>query len=165
MASVGNDTWIVSPPFNATSPALRLAGVELFVTVSGAKSDAQHDVHALLPTFVDMATSTASHNAVAQNDRIGGLRSLRAYLRLMDQDQSQHWDNRGHFFAAAAEAMRRILVENARRKKRIKRGGNLTRKELPEFSIVAPQIHEDLIALDASLKVCTLPPTIRISFP
>jgi RNA polymerase sigma factor (TIGR02999 family) len=74
-----------------------------------------------------------------------------AYLRLVDQDKSQHWDNRGHFFAAAAEAMRRILVESARRKTRIKHGGNMTRKELPEFSIVAPQIHEDLIALDTSL--------------
>src|SRR5262249_28013994 len=46
-----------------------------------------------------------------------------AYVRLVDVDQAQHWTGRGHFFAAAAEAMRRILVENARRKKRQKRGG------------------------------------------
>src|SRR5688572_16909092 len=46
-----------------------------------------------------------------------------AYLRLVDVDQAQHWDSRGHFFAAAAEAMRRILIENARRKKQLKRGG------------------------------------------
>src|SRR5881397_3901339 len=47
-----------------------------------------------------------------------------AYLRLVDVDQEQHWDSRGHFFAAAAEAMRRILVEKARRKKRLRRGGD-----------------------------------------
>ena len=47
-----------------------------------------------------------------------------AYLRLVDVDQVQHWNSRGHFFAAAAEAMRRILVENARRKRRLKRGGD-----------------------------------------
>jgi hypothetical protein len=54
-----------------------------------------------------------------------------AYLRLTGGQPDQHWDNRGHFFAAAAEAMRRILVENARRKKRLKRGGDRTRRELP----------------------------------
>ena len=48
-----------------------------------------------------------------------------AYLRLVDADKAQHWDSRGHFFAAVAEAMRRILVENARRKSRQKRGGGI----------------------------------------
>src|SRR5262244_1007283 len=47
-----------------------------------------------------------------------------AYLRLVDVEKAQHWDSRGHFFAAAAEAMRRILVENVRRKKSKKRGGD-----------------------------------------
>jgi RNA polymerase sigma factor (TIGR02999 family) len=74
-----------------------------------------------------------------------------AYLRLVDVEHAQHWDNRGHFFAAAAEAMRRILVENARRKKRVKRGGELTRRELSDVPVIAPEIHEDLIALDAAL--------------
>jgi RNA polymerase sigma factor (TIGR02999 family) len=55
-----------------------------------------------------------------------------AYLRLVDVDQAQSWDSRGHFFAAAAEAMRRILVEQARRKKSLKRGGHLKRVELDE---------------------------------
>src|SRR6266566_4863980 len=53
-----------------------------------------------------------------------------AYLRLVEGAQKQSWDNRGHFFAAAAEAMRRILVEQARRKARWKRGGELRRLEL-----------------------------------
>ena len=55
-----------------------------------------------------------------------------AYIRLVDVDGAQHWDSRGHFFAAAAEAMRRILVEQARRKARLKRGGELVRHELHE---------------------------------
>src|SRR6516165_7840734 len=55
-----------------------------------------------------------------------------AYLRLVDGDPDQNWDSRGHFFAACAEAMRRILVENARRKKSLKRGGPLKRVELDE---------------------------------
>lgn len=74
-----------------------------------------------------------------------------AYLRLVDVEQAQRWDSRGHFFAAAAEAMRRILVENARRKNRVKRGGDLKRRELSDVPVVAPAIHEDLIALDAAL--------------
>src|SRR6476659_5371429 len=53
-----------------------------------------------------------------------------AYLRLVGKDDDQPWDNRGHFFAAAAEAMRRILVEQARRKKSAKAGGQLRRVEL-----------------------------------
>ena len=55
-----------------------------------------------------------------------------AYLRLVDVDKVQRWDSRGHFFAAAAEAMRRILVENARRKKSLKRGGHRQRVDLDE---------------------------------
>lgn len=61
------------------------------------------------------------------------------------------FDNRGHFFAAAAEAMRRILVESARSKKRHKRGGELNRQELNEAAVVAPEVHEDLVALDGAL--------------
>lgn len=61
------------------------------------------------------------------------------------------FDYRGHFFAAAAEAMRRILVESARSKNRQKRGGELTRRELDEVPVVAPEIHEDLVALDSAL--------------
>src|SRR6187402_3199304 len=58
-----------------------------------------------------------------------------AYLRLVDVEQSQHWKSRGHFFAAAAEAMRRILVESAKRKQSLKRGGQLQRVDLDEDRI------------------------------
>ena len=71
-----------------------------------------------------------------------------AYSRLVDVDQAQHWENRGHFFAAAAEAMRRSMVENARRKRRLKLVGEFQQVELADDSVVTPQIHEDLIALD-----------------
>ena len=58
-----------------------------------------------------------------------------AYLRLVDVEKAQHWNSRGHFFAAAAEAMRRILVERARRKRRIKHGGRHREVEFPEAAI------------------------------
>src|ERR671919_2752281 len=53
-----------------------------------------------------------------------------AYLKLVDTDKAQHWNSRGHFFGAAAEAMRRILVEHARRKQELKHGGGLNRVDL-----------------------------------
>jgi RNA polymerase sigma factor (TIGR02999 family) len=75
-----------------------------------------------------------------------------AYLRLVDVQQVQHWDSRRHFFGAAAEAMRRILVEKARRKRRLKRGGDLNRVLLDdvEIEVEIPQL--DLIALDEALE-------------
>lgn len=74
-----------------------------------------------------------------------------AYLRLVGSETPVSWDSRGHFFAAAAEAMRRILVDGARRRKRQKRGGDLARVEIDEAEIAAPEIHEDLLALDEAL--------------
>src|SRR5262244_1345608 len=76
-----------------------------------------------------------------------------AYLRLVGDPSGHDWDSRGHFFAAAAEAMRRILVENARRKGRRKRGGDLTRCNLDAVAeqVVAPETREDLLALDEAL--------------
>ena len=74
-----------------------------------------------------------------------------AYLRLVDAGRAQHWDSRGHFFAAAAEAMRRILVENARRKRSLKRGGGLVRHDLDEVQLAVPELGDDLLALDEAL--------------
>jgi RNA polymerase sigma factor (TIGR02999 family) len=74
-----------------------------------------------------------------------------AYLRLVDTDKDQQWNSRGHFFAAAAEAMRRILVEQARRKKCAKAGGQVHRVELPDELLAAPSRDVDLIALDEAL--------------
>lgn len=75
-----------------------------------------------------------------------------AYLRLVDVDKAQHWNSRGHFFAAAAEAIRRILVDQARRKNARKRGGHQVRKPLDEIDIVAPEAADDLLALDEALS-------------
>jgi RNA polymerase sigma factor (TIGR02999 family) len=73
-----------------------------------------------------------------------------AYLRLVGNDHPQ-WENRGHFFGAAAEAMRRILVEAARRKGRIKHGGGRERYELNEADCIALPQSVDLLALDEAL--------------
>jgi RNA polymerase sigma factor (TIGR02999 family) len=74
------------------------------------------------------------------------------YLRLVDVNQAQRWNSRGHFFGAAAEAMRRILVDNARKKQSLKRGGGQARQPLDEAEIVAPVPGEDVVALDEALK-------------
>jgi RNA polymerase sigma factor (TIGR02999 family) len=74
-----------------------------------------------------------------------------AYLRLVDVEKAQHWDSRGHFFAAAAEAMRRILVENVRRKKSKKHGGQAERIPLDQIEIALPPPDDDLLALDEAL--------------
>jgi RNA polymerase sigma factor (TIGR02999 family) len=74
-----------------------------------------------------------------------------AYLRLVDEKEAQDWDSRGHFFAAAAEAMRRILVENARRKGSRKRGGGRARADFDVSQLAAPELREDLLALDEAL--------------
>ena len=74
-----------------------------------------------------------------------------AYLRLAGADAPQHWNSRKHFFAAAAEAMRRILVENARRKRRLKHGGGRQRQEVHADLVAAPQPDEAILAVDAAL--------------
>jgi RNA polymerase sigma factor (TIGR02999 family) len=76
-----------------------------------------------------------------------------AYLRLVDIGQAQHWNSRGHFFAAAAEAMRRILVDSARRKHAEKRGGKGNRIDLDAVEAVTSAPPEGLLALDEALEV------------
>jgi RNA polymerase sigma factor (TIGR02999 family) len=75
-----------------------------------------------------------------------------AYLRLVDADQVQHWNSRGHFFAAAAEAMRRILIESARRKGRLKHGRGRRRADLDSDCLVSAAPSLDLLALDEALS-------------
>jgi len=75
-----------------------------------------------------------------------------AYLRLVDVEHQQRWNSRGHFFAAAAEAMRRILIENARRKKRLKHGGELQRVGIEDVEIASEAPAEDLLALDDAMS-------------
>jgi len=75
-----------------------------------------------------------------------------AYIRLVDVDNASHWDSRGHFFAAAAEAMRRILVERARKKTRQKRGGMTQCVDLDENQLVTKTTPEQLLAVDEALS-------------
>ena len=77
-----------------------------------------------------------------------------AYMRLVGSD-GQGWENHRHFFAAAAEAMRRILVENARRRTSAKHGGNLNRQDIATAKLVAPSECHNLIALDKALDELT----------
>jgi RNA polymerase sigma factor (TIGR02999 family) len=74
-----------------------------------------------------------------------------AYLRLVDVAEAQHWNSRGHFFAAAAEAMRRILVETARHKRSLKAGGDRVRTDLEHIEPVTAGGVDDLLALDEAL--------------
>jgi RNA polymerase sigma factor (TIGR02999 family) len=75
-----------------------------------------------------------------------------AYLRLVDGNNARCWNSRGHFFAAAAQAMRRILVENARRKQCIKHGGDLDRVDIVLADMPTSMSSDDLIALDEALE-------------
>jgi RNA polymerase sigma factor (TIGR02999 family) len=75
-----------------------------------------------------------------------------AYLRLVDVEKAQHWNSRGHFFAAAAEAMRRILVDNARRKQSKKRGGDRARLDLDQVAVATSERVDDVLDIDAALE-------------
>jgi RNA polymerase sigma factor (TIGR02999 family) len=86
-----------------------------------------------------------------------------AYLRLVDGAENRRWDSRGHFFAAAAEAMRRILIENVRRRRSIKRGGGRARQELVADVAAAPESMDEDSLLDlndALVKLATTEPEL-----
>lgn len=75
-----------------------------------------------------------------------------AWLRLVDVEEAQHWDSRGHFFAAAAEAMRRILVDNVIRKKALKRGGDCQQVDIANVEPAVAPPRDDLLALNDALN-------------
>jgi RNA polymerase sigma factor (TIGR02999 family) len=75
-----------------------------------------------------------------------------AYVRLVGGANPEQWNSRGHFFAAAAVAIRRILIDNARRKRSLKRGGQFARRELDELPLPLPEPREDVLALDEALR-------------
>jgi RNA polymerase sigma factor (TIGR02999 family) len=122
---------------------------------------AQGDPHAaeqLLPLVYDELRKLAAER-MAQ-ERPGQTLQATAlvhevYLRLVDVPKAPHWDSRGHFFAAAAEAMRRILIDRARRRQSQKRGGEMRRVDLDAGALLAaPEDHaaDDLLALDDALR-------------
>jgi RNA polymerase sigma factor (TIGR02999 family) len=108
----------------------------------------------LLPLVYDELRKLAAHK-LAQEKPGQTLQATalvhEAYLRLVDVAQPQRWDSRRHFFAAAAEAMRRILIENVRRKKRGKHGGGRQRFDLDDVPIISAEPSENLLELDEAL--------------
>lgn len=110
----------------------------------------------LLPLVYDelrkLAAAKLTHEKPGQTLQATAL-VHEAYMRLVDVDKAQHWNSRGHFFGAAAEAMRRILVDSARRKRSAKGGGQLDRVDLDQDRITAPNRSIDLIALDEALDL------------
>ncbi len=108
----------------------------------------------LLPLVYDelraLAAQRLAHETPGQTLQATAL-VHEAYLRLVDQDQAQQWNSRGHFFAAAAEAMRRILVERARHKQSLKAGGDRQRQELADIAAPATGPDLDLLALHEAL--------------
>jgi len=107
----------------------------------------------LLPLIYEelrlLAAQKLSHESPGQTLQATAL-VHEAYIRLVG-DETRTWENRGHFFAAAAEAMRRILVENARRKKRLKRSGDRQDADHPGFDVASDSSIDDLLALDEAL--------------
>ena len=108
----------------------------------------------LLPLVYDelrkLAAQKMAHEKIGQTLQATAL-VHEAYLRLVDVDKAQHWKSRGHFFAAAAEAMRRILVERARSKGRVKRGGGTQRLDLDERFLVTDDRVDELLAVHEAL--------------
>ena len=109
----------------------------------------------LLPLIYDalrrLAAEMLSHEKPGQTLPATAL-VHEAYIRLVDTEQVQHWHSRGHFFAAAAEAMRRILVDSARRKQRIQHGGQRQRINLDEANLAVQPRPDDLLALHEALE-------------
>src|SRR6266576_2294552 len=99
-----------------------------------------------------LAARKLSHESPGQTLQATGL-VHEAYLRLVDVEKAQHWNSRGHFFAAAAEAIRRILVENVRRKRGVKHGGGLQRVNLDEAVSCAPKPTNNLPTLNNALDL------------
>lgn len=114
----------------------------------------RHAAGELLPLIYDelrkLAAQKLAHESSGQTLQATAL-VHEAYVRLVNDGDAERWDSRGHFFAAAAEAMRRILIENARRKLRIKHGGEFDRVELADVIATTHDRPERLLELDAAL--------------
>jgi RNA polymerase sigma factor (TIGR02999 family) len=108
----------------------------------------------LLPlVYNELRKLAAAKMATERNDHTLAPTALvhEAYLRLVGDDPGDLWDGRGHFFAAAAEAMRRILINHARDRNRVKRGGTFKRINLDDIDVAIETPDEELLALDQAL--------------
>jgi RNA polymerase sigma factor (TIGR02999 family) len=122
--------------------------------LSAIEQGEPHAAEQLLPLVYDELRRLAAHK-LAQEGPGQTLQATalvhEAYLRLVDVEQAQHFNSRGHFFAACAEAMRRILIDQARRKHSRKRGGSRQRIDLDGVAIATPDNKDDVLALDEAL--------------
>jgi RNA polymerase sigma factor (TIGR02999 family) len=122
--------------------------------LSGIEAGDPHAAAQLLPLVYDELRQLAAHR-LAQEKPGQTLQATalvhEAYLRLVGGETSQQWNSRGHFFAAAAEATRRILVERARYKQRLNTGGGCRRQELPDVELAVAGPRLDLLALHEAL--------------
>jgi RNA polymerase sigma factor (TIGR02999 family) len=123
--------------------------------LSAIEQGEAHAAEQLLPLVYDELRELAARK-LAQEQPGQTLQATalvhEAYVRLVDVQKAQHWNSRGHFFGAAAEAMRRILVEQARRKRTLKGGGRLQRVELADIDPVIAGPTLDIIALNEALE-------------
>jgi RNA polymerase sigma factor (TIGR02999 family) len=123
--------------------------------LSQIESGDQHASEELLPLVYDelrkLAASRMAHERADHTLQATAL-VHEAYMRLVDVEMVKKWDSRGHFFAAAGEAMRRILVEKARRKCRQKRGGGWKRVDLNEMDPAASSTPEIVLAVSEALE-------------
>ncbi len=122
--------------------------------LSAIEAGDAHAVDQLFPLVYDalreLAAARLAHEAPGQTLQATAL-VHEAYLKLVET-KAQQWNSRGHFFAAAAEAMRRILVDRARKKRSVKHGGGQVRQPLDEANVMAPEVGDDLVALDEALE-------------
>jgi RNA polymerase sigma factor (TIGR02999 family) len=127
--------------------------------LSAIEQGDRHASEALLPLVYDELRRLAAQR-LAQEKPGQTLEATalvhEAYIRLVDVENPQQWDGRRHFFAAAAEAMRRILVESARQKKRIKRGGGMKRVDLDHADLVSVSSPDELLDIDDALNKLAL---------
>ena len=130
---------------------------EITLLLSAAEGGDPHAAERLLPLVYNELRELAAQRLARENPTGQTIAATslvhEAYTRLVDGNQAQHWNGRGHFFAAAAEAMRRILVDQARRRKAIKHGGGTRRADLNETAIAAAEPAEDVLAVNDALEL------------
>ena len=128
---------------------------EVTSILSGIEQGDPSMAERLLPLVYEELRKLAAHRLALEQpgqtlDATGLVHE--AYIRLVDAEKAQSWDSRGHFFAAAAEAMRRILINRARDKKRLKRGGHRRRLDLDQIEIALDTSDDELVAIDDALE-------------
>jgi RNA polymerase sigma factor (TIGR02999 family) len=139
-------------PFSGSTPDAWMSDVtQMLQAVGRGQARATED---LLPLVYDelrrLAAARMAQEAAGQTLQATAL-VHEAWLRLVG-DGERTWDNRAHFFGAAAEAMRRILIENARRKSRLKRGGDLVRVDISEIELAQSTPDEKVLMIDEALE-------------